>query len=390
MSSSWRHVAMWATVLSFVIAGGIAMGEVRPECTTTVQPGESIQEAIDAAEEGAVICLSPGEWRENLLIEKSLTLRAAEIESEPQAVIRSGRWGWPVIRIESEEPIDVTIQGLKITRAFGVCYKGEPDWICAYGISVHGKATANIEDNTISGNKLSGIVMRDSSQATVKANAISGNRDGIRMVDSSRATIKGSAISDNQYGIWMRDSAQATIRDSAISDSAYGIRMALFSQAMIEGNTISGNRLSGIWKLDSAQATIKGNTINGNDRDGIRMENSSQVTITESTIFENRWRGIELGGSAKATITESTISGNERDGIGLGGTAEATFERNEILHNGRYGVALLERPCFLVGVFTGYATGEGNTGEGNADGDYCPENLAFLFTEEGGELDRRE
>ena len=45
--------------------------------TVTVQPGQSIQEAIDAAPAGAVILLSEGEWEENLEITKDLTLKGA-------------------------------------------------------------------------------------------------------------------------------------------------------------------------------------------------------------------------------------------------------------------------------------------------------------------------
>jgi nitrous oxidase accessory protein len=44
-------------------------------CTVTVQAGESIQAAIDAAEEGAVVCLAEGTWEENIEIGKGLTLR---------------------------------------------------------------------------------------------------------------------------------------------------------------------------------------------------------------------------------------------------------------------------------------------------------------------------
>jgi parallel beta-helix repeat protein len=228
---------------------------------TTVKWGESIQEAIDAASPGDVICLSPGEWEENLLIENSLSLRAAEIGSEPQTAIKSSREGWPVIRISNEEPINVTVRGLKLVGAFGVCHRREPDWICACGISLHGRATAVIESNTISNN---------------------------------------NADLDGGYGIAMEDSSQATIDNNTISD-------------------------------------------NGN--------------------------GISMGSSSQATIAGNLIGDNEG-----------------------YGVALNERPSFVLGLllFTGYVTGSGNTGGGNADGDVCPDGLAFLFTEEGGKLDRRE
>ena len=195
-----RMCAMYVFVIS-VFLSSLCAPLLAEDCTVTVLPGESIQAAIDAAPEGATLCLAEGEWKEHITIEKSLTLKAAQIESQPQVVIRSAREHWPVIRIRSEEPIDVTIQGLTITGAFGICYQGEPEWICADGISVHGKATATIEGNTISHNWF-GIRLRDSSQATIEGNAMSDNWHGISMWDSSLAAITGNEIRDNTgYGV---------------------------------------------------------------------------------------------------------------------------------------------------------------------------------------------
>ncbi len=74
----------------------------------------------------------------------------------------------------------------------------------------------------------------------------------------------------------------------------------------------------------------------------------------------------------------------------MGDSSQATIVNNVLGDNQRFGVALGERPCVDIDpVFIGYVTGRGNTGGGNAEGDYCPEDLTFLFTEKGGELDRR-
>jgi pectin methylesterase-like acyl-CoA thioesterase len=66
---------LWTTAILAVLAGGsVAFAEQTPSCQVFVQPGESIQAAIDAALEGAVICLAAGEWQEDIAITKSLTL----------------------------------------------------------------------------------------------------------------------------------------------------------------------------------------------------------------------------------------------------------------------------------------------------------------------------
>jgi len=77
-------------------------------------------------------------------------------------------------------------------------------------------------------------------------------------------------------------------------------------------------------------------------------------------------------------------------------SAQVTISDNRILSNGGNGVALYERPCYDTdSAFAGCVSGGGNTipglGEpdGNRLGAVCPDELRFLVSEEGGELDRR-
>jgi parallel beta-helix repeat protein len=228
----------------------------------TVRPGESIQAAIDQAPAGAVICLAEGEWRENITIEKALTLRGQGAE---RTVIRGKKRGYSVVEIRSSEGVQVTIEKLTVTEA-----------VEGYGVLVDGNAQATITQCTVFGNEWCGI-------------GVGG---------SARATIQGSIVSGN------------------------------------------------------------------------------------------RWSGISLWG--RATIQGSTVSRNGRSGIVLeGSSAQATIQENRIFANQGHGVALYERPCYAIDwVFTGYVTGKANLIYDNLRGAVCPDELSFLMTTAGGELNR--
>ena len=64
-----------ALVALIVVLVGTTVGWAQG--TITVAPGESLQVAIDRAPNGAVIELTPGNWTENIVIDKSITIRSA-------------------------------------------------------------------------------------------------------------------------------------------------------------------------------------------------------------------------------------------------------------------------------------------------------------------------
>jgi nitrous oxidase accessory protein len=378
---------------------GMGAGDQLP-CTVIVQPGESIQAAIDKAKEGAVICLAEGTWEENLVIGKGLTLRGL---GPGKSVIKGS--GGPVILITSDTEIEVIVEGLTIAEAKTGDYYYEEPLRHPHGLSLGGKVKAIIKGNAISGNEDDGIYMEGSAQATIQGNTISGNRDnGITVEAAAQATISGNTISENHYyGIGMGDAAQATISGNTISGNEDGISMWDSVQATISGNTISGNRNNGIYMHDAqatiekntisenyygiamgsyAQATIQGNTISGNRDDGIYMRDSAQATIQGNAISGNEGAGIAMYDSARATISGNTISGNG-GGIWMKKSSWATIEGNKITENKFYGVALAQRPCIDKDyIFGGAVRGRANEIWGNTG--VCPAELKFLMTEAGG------
>jgi parallel beta-helix repeat protein len=350
-------------------------------CTVIVQPGESIQAAIDAAKEGAVVCLAEGTWEENLVIGKGLTLRGLGPE---KSVIKGVKEDEPVILISSNTEIEVIVGGLTIAEAKGWC--AEEPLRCPNGLSLGGKVKATISGNTISRNNGGdGIYMWGSARATISGNNISENwGDGIYMVESAQATIEKNTISGNGGGIYMGKSAQATIEKNTISENkGDGIYMWGSARATISGNNISGNNGGygkgyGIYMLDSAQANITGNTISRSNY-GIYIEDSAQVITTGNTISENGWVGIYMEESAQATISGNTISGNWI-GIYMLDSAQAKVENNTIQEN---------RGCGIYASSQAKVSGTSNHLEANG-ADLCgnlPASLRIPLVPETGEAE---
>ncbi|MFO8034212.1 MAG: right-handed parallel beta-helix repeat-containing protein [Candidatus Bipolaricaulota bacterium] len=159
-------------------------------CSITVQPDESIQDAIDATDEGAVICLGAGTLEANLVIDKDLTLRGAGSE---ETVIKGEEVGEPVIRVASDQEIEVVLDGITVAEA-------RPGWPLTEeedGVRVEGQAQLLREGSNVTGN----------------------GRYGIAVKDSARVTISQTAILENTYGVSVRDSANATLADKVVQEN---------------------------------------------------------------------------------------------------------------------------------------------------------------------------
>ncbi|MCR4404704.1 MAG: signal peptidase I, partial [Candidatus Acetothermia bacterium] len=341
---------------------------IQADCLVMVQPGMSIQAAIDVAQEGAVICLGEGAWQENLVIKKGLYLKGAGRE---KSVVKGKNEGEPVVLVHSSGAIEVAIEGFTIADGKGFTCAESP-LHCPNGLSLDGRARVRINDCGISRNA-HGIVAGGSVQATIQSNRFSGNGlHGILMIDSAQATIQSNVISQSgRDGICVRASAQATIQGNTISGNGTGISIAALAQGFIYGNIISANR-EGIYIGDSARAVIQNNQIPGN------------------------WgAGIDAGGSGQTTIEGNTIPGN-RYGIYIGDSAQVVILGNKIIKSESYGVVLGYESCHShTYEFEGKVQGSNNEISGSWRWgcwpdpsilciDICPDDLAFLVTAREG------
>lgn len=243
-----------------------SIGGANPPCAMTVPPNQSIQAAVDSALPGAVICLPPGTWRENVVIGKPLTLRG----SGPTATaILAAEPGRPVIRVEGGAPVEVALEGLKVGEGrFAEPYEN-------HGILVGGKTRLLLTDCAVEGNEWHGVLVEGEAQVTLTRCRVAGNWVyGIAVDGGAEVVISDCVIEGNgSHGIGVLTSCPVTVRSSTVrGNGSHGIALAGASPALeISGCTVEGNGWSGILVGGSVQVTLVGNAIRGNGEYGVAL-----------------------------------------------------------------------------------------------------------------------
>jgi parallel beta-helix repeat protein len=356
-----------------------------------VNSGESIQAEINSAITGDTIHVHAGTYTENVIVNKTLTLRG---DGADVVTVQASSSSDHVFEVTVDR---VNISGFTVTGATGP-YKA--------GMYLNRDADhCNISDNSVSGN-YRGIYPHLSDYNTFTNNCASQNDYGFDLSFSrGNNIIGGNTLTDNDCGIYVftpmserynnsidtsntvngkpvyyfydvhdlvisgvdithltiASSTNVTVADSSISGGD-GVHLGFVSDSTIIGNTVSdnyrglfvggysqvgpssedniitGNTFSnsieeGI-RIDTAgDGIFLDNTISGNSKDGIYLTNHRSNVFNNNTISDNSGNGVYLNLADDSVLTNNTISGNG-DGIYMRGSTNNTFTSNTISNNG--------------------------------------------------------
>ncbi|MFZ2473236.1 MAG: NosD domain-containing protein [Methanothrix sp.] len=352
----------------------------------------SIQEAVVAASNGDTIYIKPGEYNEEVILNRSLTLMPLTGENGP--IILKGDGLETGITITAD---GCSLQGLTIQDFAGPAiyvqssrnsirenvFKNANPAILVRGS--HGNTIAanaimdsqgavalweNSTDNLVSENDIVGcnvsIVVREAAKNKILRNKISDAYWGFWLDHAGGCQIESNDIQSKMYGMWVLNSSSISVFKnkvrirSSISSITQGINLANASGTILQGNAIddadfgliiSGSKndklmdnaifrsTNAVFIKDSETEDLKNNSIIATGY-GIRMENSSRNSLHQNKI-ENGTVGFDLSLSRQNNISENQLSGITDTAVQITSSSENTLYANQITDSSK-GIILLE------------------------------------------------
>ena len=250
---------------------------------------DTIQAALDDADNDNTIEVADGTYVEYVNINKSITIKS---ENGAERTIVQARKQWDaykkhVFEISADH---VNLSGFKINGK----YYG--DAVASSGIHLDRAKHCNISHNIIYDIR-SGISLLDSSDNFLDKNTIfsKSNEAGIALHRSSNNTLTNNIISSNYYwGICLTDSSDNVISNNVVSDNGNGIGLYNSSNNLLSNNTVKNNE-SGILLELSNDNTLTGNVVsNNNILYGIFFRLSSGNKIYLNSFINNKYNAFYL------------------------------------------------------------------------------------------------
>ena len=327
-------------IVSIVLAGVISASIIRVSASELKVGGEgkytTISAAVNAANAGDTILVSPGTYVENIAIDKPLKI--VSTGGAQATVVKASDKSKEVFLLGSA---DITIQGFTITGGnMGVSFGQTSNCIltnCVVNGNVFGVYLANATSNLVSNNNLDGngfgIYLDGSSGNKLSNNSATNEKggggkaslsDGIYMFNSNNNNVVRCDLSNNNnFGASLYQSQGNAFSNNTISSNAqFGVRLRDGSDNnKFSYNVFKANAENGVLIGDS-----KGNTFYFNN---FVDEKSHFYTQEDNYINSTKKLNYTFNGNLFSGFVGNYYSnyvGNDSDGNGIG---DSSFGRDK-------------------------------------------------------------
>lgn len=297
----------------------------------TLQVGQpegfaTIGEALAAAAAGDTVVVAPGEYRENLVIDKAVTL----VGSERPHVRGTGKGD--VILVVAD---DVEVRGFQVSGS------GSRMMYSDAGIKVLG-ARARIRDNRLSDN-LFGVYLKSCSEALIEHNVIRGRAEdeigmrgaGIHLFDALHNVVRFNQVSQVRDGVYFDHADFNRVEDNEFSDLRYGVHYMYCKDNGFFRNVFRDS-MGGAAVMYTERVVFEENQIlhnrAGHNAFGLLLKDCLD-SVAERNVIVNNVRGIFLDNSHRNRFRNNLVAYNDVGVMFYASSLENRFGGNDFLGN---------------------------------------------------------
>ncbi|MFC9328453.1 right-handed parallel beta-helix repeat-containing protein [Kitasatospora sp. NPDC057015] len=332
----------------------------------------TIGEALAAARSGAVISVRPGRYEENLVINKLVTITAAEARGSVRITARRGcvvqvtaeavQLTGLILQGQDEEmpAIDVprgqaAVQDCEVVGSSWTALLTRGDGSLAMrGCRVTNPAGAGIVE-TSSGNSVieDCVIEHLGSSAVVigeRANPLLRNcvlRDargnGVCANGDARGTFEGCEISvTDKPGIALEERSTTRLLRTTVRDTTIGVYISSTAQVVLEDCTVTGTSGHGFALAGGTDPQLRRCRATRTAGHGIHVTARSRGTFEDCEVDGAQGTGIHVGESSGPTLARTVVRDCGADGVELTGDSSADFDRLEVRDVAGTGVLISE------------------------------------------------
>ena len=279
----------------------------------------TVQEAVNASNNGDTIIVRDGTYTENIKVDKSLTIRSENGSAFTTIIAANSKHHVFEVMVDYVNINGFSVRGAKadgfpayaagIYLSVWVDYCNISDNNASHngdGIWLHGSSSNIIANNTVNSNSHNGIFVYSISDNNILINNIMNlnYESGIDIWGSNNNMIINNTASSNDKGISLFDSSNNIILGNNASNNNYGSYNYGIYLLKSRNNSLINNIMSnndyGTYLLKSKNNNLTNNIISNNDY-GIYMVSSNSSNIhpnnfinnKENICYENRVPGFE-------------------------------------------------------------------------------------------------
>jgi len=285
---------------------------------TLSKPYATIQAAINAAQDGDVVKILPGTYHEDIIIDKSISLRTDSFE---ETMITTDNKKAYLVDVQAS---DVSIERFTLFDETNTSHRKAVIHVARDVQDVV------ISENYIPSSIISRALIATQAEGIVVRDNVFNNTDGIQLENCLSCSIADNIIKNNNVstGIRVIDSTGTVISDNTIQFAMHGIHVLSSRDTNITNNIIKDHASNGIYIQDGNSQLIKENTIKNNGLNGIKLTcHDSKVEFND---IINNLNGITIDSDAN-TIYNNSFSNNAMYGLLTG-----TMSNDNVIYENRF------------------------------------------------------